>query len=268
MSLDDSMVRSSVSFMLQTSSLSTHVKCSSRAVSAIDYSNSNISQTLIHTCNQNDHGMVIREGCFLSHGNIEPSCNNVHGKLFLSHDETKEETKSIEGACDHNQSASKYEHPVFSKSNNKTYEDLTPDNIQNPLRRCKSQSILKSSSDYCSTSQLKYNTSFSILEIYEYDDNSLADSSEGNRLCYGMDNGDWKVRVVTLDDYEHDKSPKLSHTELHTAAQFQNWRLRRKKQTMHRNTQKTDKAERIKHLKSNVRQLFCGSINSQRQRQK
>jgi len=264
--MDDSIVRSSVSSMLQASNISIYGgEYMSRANSVLNRAGGNINQIMVD-------GYDLEHDDFFLYEGQNDSRDNAYEKIFLSHREANKDIPysnlgvgsqsiSFKRTCHYNQPSSKAGKPISSKSDDDTYKVRTPNNILNPLRRCKSQSILKSSSAYCSTPQLKRTTSFSsTLQIHEYGDNILADNSRGDLpMSYGQDYIPRKTQVIALDEYEHNRSPRLSGVELRAAAQFRMLRLRHKQQRMHMNKETMNKTVKIKHLKSIIRKLLCSS---------
>jgi len=112
-------------------------------------------------------------------------------------------------------------------------------NKSSSLRRCNSQSILKTSSSYMISDgyerssdsvKLKPSTSFSTLEIREYPI-TLGDNpggAQGPPISL-----DWKynkkhTQVVPLEDYEETRPRRRNRKEMHIPGNMRRWRLLRK----------------------------------------
>lgn len=182
------------------------------------------------------------------------TCDNLPGEI-ISRDQHLE-LKPSDEACD-NDDFFFYEQTIIANAStdrrltsrvNKTSsssslpkyctnESLGLDIESSSLKRCKSQSILKSSSIYNNSSSdilcdspapIKPSTSFSTLEIREYPI-TLGDNPGG---AHGPPISlDWKhnkrlTRVIALEDYEEKRSQRRSRQEMHMAGDIRMWRLR------------------------------------------
>jgi len=263
MSLDNTIIRSSLSSMLQASiSNSNHHSDTDDTIDR--HSDNIIDQNAIDMQGYNDDGKVDNKDYFLSHGQND-TLDNPHGELYLPQDQTKDKIPSTVGYFDDQSIIIKSQCPCHcnqpTSNSEKPDYPIDNDNIRFPLRKSKSKSILKSSSSYHGNSipDMKRITSFSYLEIYEYDDISLDNSSEGSQgepIVFDCDYNHQhsrNVQMIQLSKYEENRMPRRNRTELYMDNRFQTWRKQRSSCSK---IEKTAKVERIRHPKNIIKRLL------------
>eukprot|EP00555_Chaetoceros_dichaeta_P011664 CAMPEP_0198267788 /NCGR_PEP_ID=MMETSP1447-20131203/34495_1 /TAXON_ID=420782 /ORGANISM="Chaetoceros dichaeta, Strain CCMP1751" /LENGTH=363 /DNA_ID=CAMNT_0043958531 /DNA_START=79 /DNA_END=1170 /DNA_ORIENTATION=- len=138
-------------------------------------------------------------------------------------------------------SASHLSEDIVSSSDNHCINRCpSPSQNSSSLRRCQSQSILKSSSSYnnysCnnlheSASKIKPSTSFSTLEIREYPI-TLGDNPgglHGPPIILGWEHNKRQTQVIPLEDYEEERPQRRSRKEMYMADNTRRWRLHRER---------------------------------------
>jgi len=257
------MIRSSLNSMLQTS-ISNLNRHSGNNGTIDRHGTNSIDQKAINIQGDNDHGKANDKDYSLSHEQNDTS-DKPHRELYLPQNESNDNIPSIAGyfddqsitieshcPCHCNQQTSNYEKPGHSIDN---------DNTRYPLQKSRSKSILKSSSSYYKNSipDMERLTSFSTLEIYEYDDISLDssyDGSQGEPIPFDCDynhHHNRDVHVIQLSKYEENRIPRRNRIELCMDNRFQTWRRQRLSCSK---IEKTAKAERIRHPMNIIKKLL------------
>lgn len=126
-------------------------------------------------------------------------------------------------------------------------------NKSSTLRRCTSQSILKTSSSYIisdgyerssNSVKLKPSTSFSTLEIREYPI-TLGDNpggAQGPPISLDWKHNKKHTQVVPLEDYEETRPQRRNRQEMHMPGNTRRWRLLREKGVSVKEIEKATKA--------------------------